>query len=362
MNLSPTRREADRFAALLEHDRPTPADDPELAALAALAEALAEVAPPSAPRPEFRTALRQRLVAVATVQPPGTVAAEPADDRTPAWRTRRRLAAVAGGAAALTAVAGVGLGASRSLPGDPLYAVKQVAEQTQLELTHGTAARGERHLEFARTRLEEVRALTARHAPSTTIVATLHAMDDETRAGADDLLSVAARSGSTGPLHSLDAFTRTQFAQLRAALPALPVRARAAGRSSLALLDLVAHRTVALSAAATSSQAHRPAVPSPAGVPGRQDRRHARDRHAGSAVPAGVSAPPATGPSTAPTTAPSPLTGTAPSTSGTGTGSTPLPGLPTGVPTIPPLPTSLPDPVDVPTAVPTLPSVSDLLP
>jgi len=63
---TPGNRRANEFAALL--DRPARTDDPELAPYVALAGALRAVPVTAGPSPEFRTALRQRLVAVATVQ------------------------------------------------------------------------------------------------------------------------------------------------------------------------------------------------------------------------------------------------------------------------------------------------------
>ena len=65
MNITSTRR-ADEFNRLLELDGRT--DDPVTGPMLAVAEALRAVPMAEGPRPEFRTALRQRLVAVATVQ------------------------------------------------------------------------------------------------------------------------------------------------------------------------------------------------------------------------------------------------------------------------------------------------------
>src|SRR5438552_11503613 len=151
-----TRRRAEQFAELLE--RGTRTDDPTLAPLVALAGALGTTPDVAAPRAEFRTALRQRLVAVATVQGVGAPAPTPAQRAREiggTWRFQRRVAVLAGRAAAVTAVAGVGVGASRSLPGDAFYGLKRATENVQLDLAQGQEAKGKRHLEFARTRLAE---------------------------------------------------------------------------------------------------------------------------------------------------------------------------------------------------------------
>src|SRR3954471_2007946 len=102
MSFSPTRRRAEQFAQLLERDTRT--DDPGLAPLVALSTALHSAATVDGPAPEFRTALRQRLVAVASVQGVGETSSVTVRVRESAgaWRVQRRLALVAGGAAAVT--------------------------------------------------------------------------------------------------------------------------------------------------------------------------------------------------------------------------------------------------------------------
>src|SRR3954449_3987551 len=280
MNITSTRR-ADEFNRLLELDGRT--DDPVAGPMLAVAEALRAVPTAEGPRPEFRTALRQRLVAVATVQ--GVGATEKPLQRARAagssWKVQRRLTALAAGAAVVTGVTGVGLGASRSLPGQPFYGVKRAAEGVQLATTVGTEARGKRHLEFARTRLSEVKALSgtssalgpisgahllaapahsAEH--SKLILDTLHAMDVETRAGANDLFAAFRDSGSTEPLRALNNFSQRQYSQLQNLLGQLPVNAQPSARSSLALLAVIATDTV--HSATGSSPSMQPGSPAPA--------------------------------------------------------------------------------------------------
>src|SRR4051794_3817362 len=223
MSFSPTKRRAEQFADLLERGVRT--DDPGLAPMVALGTALRSAAVVDGPAPEFRTALRQRLVAVATVQGVGETASVTTRVRetASAWRVQRRVALVAGGVAAVTAVAGVSVGASRSLPGDAFYGLKQASESVQLAAARGDEAKGKKHLEFARARLSEVKALAGRgeampalvpghpsaagvqvaSSDSGTITDTLRAMDDETRAGAEDLYAAYQQSGSTEPLTTL---------------------------------------------------------------------------------------------------------------------------------------------------------------
>src|SRR3954453_6768013 len=245
MNITSTRR-ADEFNRLLELDGRT--DDPVAGPMLAVAEALRAVPMAEGPRPEFRTALRQRLVAVATVQ--GVGATEKPLQRARAagstWKVQRRLTALAAGAAVVTGITGSGRGARRSLPGQPFYGVKRASEGAQLATTVGTEARGKRHLGFARTRLAEVKALSGSSsalgpifgahqlaAPaansaeqSKLILDPLHAMDVETRAGANDLFAAFRDSGSAEPLRALNNFSREQYAQLHDLLGALPANAQ----------------------------------------------------------------------------------------------------------------------------------------
>lgn len=350
MKLMPQRR-AEEFAWLLETQGRT--DDPVTAPLLTVVDALTEVPATPAPRPEFRAALRQRLVAVAAVQ-----AANPTTERTvdrvraagSSWKVQRRLVAVGAGAAVVTAVAGIGVGASRSLPGQPFYGVKRATEDIQLATTFGTEDRGKRHLQFARERLSEVTSLSDHssalgqmagehdyagaavvdRATSQLIADTLRDMDVETRAGANDLFVAYRDSGSTEPLSALNAFTVRQYRELRALVAALPADVRAQAMSSLSLLNLVATDTVALANGAQSSR------PDPSITPSHR--------------PTTPPVTPSRTPSSTPGASTSP-TGPAPSTSTT-------PGVPNVVPTgpgIPSIPASPTLPVGpLPTAVPSL--------
>lgn len=357
MSLSPGARRAEAFAALL--DRPQRTDDPALAPYLALAGALQAVPAAPGPRPEFRAALRQRLVAVAAVQgvaEPEGVATRLREGIT--WNFQRRMAILAGGAAAATAIAGVGVGASRSLPGDPFYGVKRATERVQLATAVGQEAKGKRHLEFARTRLSEIQALAGQdsalqsflpgasdavglltdQAKVSTIIATLHDMDTETRAGADDLVAVARDTGSTEPLRALDEFTRAQFADLRSVLPELPIQAQPRAQASLALLSAVGQRTAALFGTS--------------GTPSGKGGGHKSGGSSATSKPSSKQTSSASQPATA-TSSPAPTA--EPSTVTVPT------QLPTDVPTIPSLPSSSPLPTELPTELPSLPDLPSLL-
>jgi len=348
MKLMPQRR-AEEFARLLETKGRT--DDPVTAPLLTVVDALTEVPATPGPRPEFRAALRQRLLAVAAVQ-----AANPTTESTvdrvraagSSWKVQRRLVAVGAGAAVVTAVAGVGVGASRSLPGQPFYGVKRATEDIQLATTFGTEDRGKRHLQFARERLSEVASLSDHssalgrmagehdyagaavldRATGELIADTLRDMDVETRSGANDLFVAYRDSGSTEPLSALNSFTVRQYRELRALVGALPSDVRAQAISSLSLLNLVATDTVAL------ANGDRPSQPGPSVTPS----------HTSSPVT------PSRSPSSSPSASTSP-TGSAPPSTTTPSVPNVVPTGP-GIPSIPASPTLPPGPL--PTAVPSL--------
>jgi hypothetical protein len=217
----------EQFARLLEGSAPISVGvDPALASMAELANALRVVgtAPGMpAPDPAFRAALRQRLVAVATVQ-----VAEPAVPVRPGrraistarFRVRRRVAVLAAAVTLATSMAGVGVAATRSLPGYPFYDVKRATEAVQLWGTFGDAAKGRRHLEFARTRLAEAQSLPP---TSSHIASTLTAMDAQTREGSNELIAAYRASHSTTALADLVKFSTQQvngLTQLATTLPA----------------------------------------------------------------------------------------------------------------------------------------------
>jgi hypothetical protein len=365
MNLTTTRR-AEEFHRLLES--PVRGDDPVTGPMLAVADALRVVPDAPGPRPEFRAALRQRLVAVATVQGVGAPAESPLQRARSAgstWKVQKRLSAIAAGAAVVTGVAGVGVGASRSLPGQPFYGVKRAAEDAQLATTLGTEARGKRHLEFARTRLAEVQALAGTSSSAGPMVGahafaggladsgrtkliedTLHAMDVETRSGANDLFASYRSSGSGEPLRALDRFTRAQYKTLHGLVPSLPESSRGAASASLALLAVVATDTVRLYGASTT-----PTTPGGSSTPG---------TGSGRPTPGTTHTPTGTSPSTHATPPPASTTPSTPS-GGPPVGPPSIgPVNPPVVPSIPPLPTVGPIPTLLPSELPTLPDVTGL--
>ncbi|MEU7814176.1 DUF5667 domain-containing protein [Pseudonocardia sp. NPDC049154] len=132
----------------------------------------------------------------------------------------RKRVALVGGAAALALVAltgGTAMMSRDALPGDSLYAVKLATESTGTAFTFGDAAKAQRHLDLAATRLDEVRALQqAGRAPSAdTYESALTAFDDAASEGSRMMLSGAQPPTDTG-LGDLDAWAQKQARAIEA--------------------------------------------------------------------------------------------------------------------------------------------------
>jgi hypothetical protein len=250
-----TRRRAQDLDDALSADlAPEQADG--LAREVALVAHLREMGPScaQAPSEDFRTALRGRLMAVAAVQGIGETASAPSPEpgrRIGAVPTgvpwRQRAATVAAGAlASVVAVTGVSVAASWSLPGDPFYGVKRTTEDVQLRLAGGAEDEGVRHLQFAATRMDELRSLalgrdlsgagTLSDGDAGRVSALLDDMDADTRRGQLLLVDVFRSTGSTEPLERLARFADRQSAGLQEVLPTLPAGVRPRALASLTLV------------------------------------------------------------------------------------------------------------------------------
>ena len=389
-------RAASDFARLLDGRSPAAATaSGELALVMQLRSAGAALDAGVAPRPEFRDALRTRLTAVATVQgtaqsatPAPTARALPA---AVSWR-RRGSAVAAGAMASVVAVSGVAVAGSQSLPGDPFYGVKRTTEAIQLQMADGDVEKGTRHLDFAASRLREVRGLTlgrdavdagpvlgpaalesgirlrsaeqplAAGAALSAGVAervrsTLADMDEQTRQGSELLTDAYRESKAPEPLRALSRFATRQSAGLEELLPALPPATQSRARASLALLTVVSdttHELIGMGAcgAGCDPTTAAPVVPAVPGQPAPTGADRSVDCQCPDPAPAPdpqptsqVTPSPAPGPATAapePTDSPSPRPSSprpTPSPSRSGE-PLPLPSLPVPVPSLPvPVPT-----------------------
>ena len=372
---------------------------PTLASYSGIAQRLSAVgagaAQAIAPRPEFRDALRTRLLAVAAVQAHSAPARAAAEKSTAgsavaaavSWtsgrKAQRGLGVAAGAMASVVAVTGVAVAAGQSLPGDPFYGVKKGAEAFQLRTADGAVDKGSKHLAFAEERLSEVRGLTlgrdAALGPISPVSASsafgsstaerireaLRDMDGQTRTGSD-LLSSAYRDTQTDvPLQILARFAGKQSSALRDLLPSLPADARQRGEASLALVAEVGAEASQLLAVGVCTGLCNP-VEAPAALPATTTQPQPEPQASASqAAPCGCApasaAPPAVAPTPEPTTEPSqgatPTAAPAPTATPSANpspspSSSPLPvPVPVPVPTLSPLP-PLPVPLPTPTGLP----------
>jgi hypothetical protein len=408
MNPLGNRARAEEFARLLEGA--VASSSVSSAGLAALAARLRAVAPglddAVALRPEFRAALRQRVVAVATVQGPVPELAETPESEgsspvaralawSRTWTAQKRLAAVSGAMAAVVALTGVGIASSRSLPGQPFYSLKRASESLQLKMADGDAEKGTKHLEFAATRLREVRALAlGQHelavAPTgggvvaggvaaslqDRINDTLEDFDAETLKGRSLLEGVYRRTGETAPLKVLTTFATQQQRRLSTILPELPAGSTKKAERSFALVVTVGNTATQLLIIGTCNAAcdpdaagpELPVEPAPtpgtSANPGAEDNNGVPDCSCGTptTAPEPTAEPseePTPEPTDSATPTPSPTPTPTPSPSGGILPPLPLPlptDLPTILPTLPPLPVPLPVqlPTELPTILPTL--------
>lgn len=240
--------------------------------------ALALAQAPLGPDDAFRARLREQLAAeMATLT---ASAAVPARRQTTPPRgapARRRWVWVgAAGLASVMAGGMVATAAAAALPGQTFYPVKLAAEQAELDLTGGSAARGRLELEFAATRLAEVRDLLAEPGLSGTtraalLSSTLQALGGEAVAGAADLTQAWRVDHSLTALVVLDHFIAVSSANLDDLLPSLPTSAIPAGtrtRSLLAQLEVQAHASADARSTHTRAGGHDTSSRSGAGQSG----------------------------------------------------------------------------------------------
>ena len=328
-----TSAKAEAFAAALEGG--SAAADPAVAALVGLAERLSSL--PLRPAPDFSAALREQLVqslgtsagAPATVAP--AAAAPAATSALPAWVTGSTSQLLTGALAVAVGVVGTGVGASRSLPGDPLYPVKGAIERLQLAFADDPVDRADALAERVRERLDEVSALLEGLTLPLDLETERLVQDtlDQLRDDLDELTALLldeARAGSGRALAALQEFTADARMRLSALASALPAGAlQDSARSAVGVVD-----TVAEEAADIITTTPGTGSPSPA--------------------PTGSSSSPGstTGPTTPPTQLPTQLPSDLPTQLPTQLPSNVVPSVPTptDIPTL--LPTPLPSlPVDV---------------
>lgn len=203
--------EADRYADLLE-----------------LVSSL-RATPPVSARPEFVASLRTQLVAAAE-RAPVEAESDLAARLTPRQRRgsrERRLAALVGGFAVVSASGSMAMAAQDALPGDVLYPVKRAIENAQTNLQRDGASKADTLIAHAEARLDEVQELAASDGDADQIASTLQDFTDQAKQASEFALDDYAATGATTPIAELRAFASDSMDILGALGPVLPDSTRA---------------------------------------------------------------------------------------------------------------------------------------
>jgi hypothetical protein len=252
------RRRAERFAQLVDeanggrrhHSRSRL--DGQLAELVTVGRQLGAMPISVAPEATFKRDLRAMLIATAVREGIGvTAVAEPEAERnSSAFRptrsprqARARGAIVVGIAAGTLALSGVSVASGEAMPGDALYGVKRSTEKAQLALANSDLGRGQLHLEFARTRLQEAHSVRDGGGAFTTAMSD---MNSDTELGVKLLTTAAMERQDTGALDTVDRFAADQRMLVAQLLDIVNPNDRAEVTGALALLDAIEKRSVAL--------------------------------------------------------------------------------------------------------------------
>lgn len=213
-------RGAEEFDAFIA-GRPTETD--RYADLLDLVTSL-RATPPVEARPDFVVSLRTQLIAAAEREP-ARVEHDLAARLTPHQRQgsrERRLAALVGGFAVVSATGSMAMAAQDALPGDVLYPVKRAMENAQTNLQPDNASRADALLSHAETRLAELQELTDRDADADVIAATLQDFTDQTEQASAIALDDYAATGESAPIAELRSFAADSMRVLSTLGPVVP--------------------------------------------------------------------------------------------------------------------------------------------
>lgn len=217
-------RGAEEFDALVSGGA---GDGGEHAELLELVAALRS-APPVTARPEFVASLRTQLVAAAE-RAPAVAQDDLAARLTPRQRRgsrERRIAALVGGFAVVSATGSMAMAAQDALPGDVLYPVKRAIENAQTNLQSDGASKADTLLSHAQARLEEVQELTAKDADADVIASTLQDFTDQTTQASELALDDYSETGKADGIAELRAFAASSMDALGALGPLVPEELR----------------------------------------------------------------------------------------------------------------------------------------
>jgi hypothetical protein len=221
------RRRAEHFDALLE-GAVTDEVDRQTAELLELVGALRSV-PAAEPRPEFVADLRQRLMVAAETELVAAPAAPHRDDvarltiKPRRTHRERRVGLALGAFAIIGATTSMAVASQSAIPGDALYPLKRAIENTQTGFSVGDQAKGERILDNASGRLDEVRELTSQSDPDPKLVTqTLNTFTDQFSEAGDLLIADYHDNGnqqSIQQVHTVAADSLVTLGDLVSSIP-----------------------------------------------------------------------------------------------------------------------------------------------
>ncbi|MBM0124382.1 DUF5667 domain-containing protein [Pimelobacter simplex] len=217
-------RGAEEFDALVSGGAGDTEAHAELLELVAALRAV----PPVTARPEFVSSLRTQLVAAAEREP-ARAEQDLAVRLTPRQRRgsrERRLAAVIGGFAVVSATGSMAMASQDALPGDVLYPVKRAIENAQTNLQPDGAAKADALISHAEARLGELRSLVASDRGADEVNATLQDFTDQARQASEFALDDYATTGKSDRIADLRAFASESMDVLAGLGPVVPSDSR----------------------------------------------------------------------------------------------------------------------------------------
>jgi uncharacterized protein DUF5667 len=168
-------------------------------------------------------------------------------------RAHRRAQLTITAAAGLIVLAITGGGAMFSqdaLPGDSLYGVKKATESALVGVTPGQGNKAQRQLDYAASRIDEVRQLNSGDTPAgdrgADISQALKGFNEQTEAGSRMWLS-SAGTDNTAELGTLSNWAQSQSQRLKALRSSMPTNAQPDADHSLRLLEDLRTRAQSLS-------------------------------------------------------------------------------------------------------------------
>ncbi|MDL5155311.1 DUF5667 domain-containing protein [Actinomycetospora termitidis] len=273
---------------------------------------------------------------------------------------RRLMSTTVAGVACILALGALTVLLSRgSLPGDMLYGLKRASESAEVGLTSGQEAKGQKHLDIAALRLDEIQQMIQRdsstaagprptaagldEADAALVADNLRAFDQQARSGSKLLLGLVNRPAGPSP-STLTQWAGTQQKMFDSLSPSLSDSGRQQAASSQRLLTQLQDRARTFESDPTCGGSSSDEL---GPLPSASCRSAREGSSASTATPEASSSTPSSTTKTTTSTEPTTTTSDSDTSSTTSTGSDSSERTPT----------STPDPVKVPVPVPGLPKV-----